>query len=230
MKESINEAIIALWNKYFATDEEVYAPLFYTDLKKQGLLFVGMNPSFSERGFSRFLKGSTYEGMDPKDFFLWKNVRQNPARVMACAEIDRLAHTTYPNYFGVLRDIAQKVRLEREHIDLFLYRETNQSSFESRILSKGKLNDFAKDRLNLFRQVVEGINPKGIVINNARGSKIVLDYFKDDLAYDSETGCHLLTTKSGKIPVFFSSMLSGQRSLDVHSRERLVWHIKKVLA
>jgi hypothetical protein len=29
--------------------------------------------------------------------------------------------------------------------------------------------------------------------------------------------------------VFFTSMLSGQRALDIGSRERLIWHLAKVL-
>jgi len=229
MKGDINDAIVELWNTYFANDEEVYAPLFYKDLKRGGLLFVGMNPSFSIQGFSRSLKGSKYEGMDPKDFYLWKSVRQDLSRVSACADIERMSHTTYTSYFGVLRDIAKEVGLDWEHVDLFLYRETNQASFESRIFSKGKLNDFAKDQLSLFRRIVGSINPKVIVINNARGSKIVQEYLKDGLVYDSELGCHLLKVGDSRVPIFFTSMLSGQRSLDVHSRERLVWHIKKVL-
>lgn len=30
-------------------------------------------------------------------------------------------------------------------------------------------------------------------------------------------------------PVFFTSMLSGQRALDNGSKERLIWHIGKIL-
>lgn len=225
----VNKLIAELWDKYFLKDAEVYAPLFYTELKQGGLLFAGMNPSFSEQGFSRFLKGSKHEGMNPKEFFLWKNVRQDPVLISTCAEIDRLAHSTYDNYFGILRDIAKQLGLEWEHVDLFLYRETNQSSFESRIFNKGKLNDFAKDQLDLFKEVVGRIGPKAIVINNAKGSKIVLDYFKDDLTFDEASGYHLLNIGDQKTPTFFTSMLSGQRSLDVHSRERLVWHLKKSL-
>ena len=43
--EEINSKIVTLWNKYFKNDQDVYAPLFYDEFKKGGLLFVGMNPS-----------------------------------------------------------------------------------------------------------------------------------------------------------------------------------------
>jgi hypothetical protein len=44
-----------------------------------------------------------------------------------------------------------------------------------------------------------------------------------------ERGFHWLTKSGKRIPVFFLSMLSGQRSLDRWSYERLIWHIKQAV-
>jgi|GEM_PF-4315975 len=40
------------------------------------------------------------------------------------------------------------------------------------------------------------------------------EYIKDDLSWDAERGFHWFTRGGKKIPMFFTSMLSGQRSLD----------------
>jgi hypothetical protein len=59
--EKINSKIITLWNKYFQDDPDVYAPLFYDEFKKGGLLFIGLNPSFSARGFKTIFKNTEYK-------------------------------------------------------------------------------------------------------------------------------------------------------------------------
>ncbi len=49
---------------------------------------------------------------------------------------------------------------------------------------------------------------------------------------DGDIGTYRIKEESvlNNVPVFFSCMLSGQHSLDLGSRERLVWHIKKIIS
>src|SRR3989338_1375799 len=51
----------------------------------------------------------------------------------------------------------------------------------------------------------------------------------DQLSFDDERGFHWLKLDGTRVPIFFSSMLSGQRALDTGSYERLVWHIKQAV-
>jgi hypothetical protein len=124
------------------------------------------------------------------------------------------------------------------HLDLFYYRETSQNKFKKRIEFKEKkdqsieLNKFAEEQLELFLYILEIIDPKVIVVANAFISKIIINKFKDKLnnvQLDSKEGFHRIFVNNKKIPIFFSSMLTQQRALDLHSYERLVWHIKSAI-
>jgi hypothetical protein len=45
-------------------------------------------------------------------------------------------------------------------------------------------------------------------------------------------GTPLISSRDGKLkrtPIFFTGRLSGQRALDLGSRKRLLWHVKKIL-
>jgi hypothetical protein len=45
-----------------------------------------------------------------------------------------------------------------------------------------------------------------------------------------DVGLYWVNLGGARTPVFLSGMLSGLRPLDGHSRERLVWHMKRTLA
>lgn len=221
----INQKIIALWNKHFAGNIDVYAPIFYDELHKDRLLFVGMNPSFSARGFRTILKDTEYADIDPVSFFKWHNISSNPNSIDDCINIENYAYQNYSQYFGRPIEIAKKVGLEWQHIDLFLYKETSQTDFMNRVRSKGVLNEFGMDQIKLFEDILVQTEPRCVVVTNATSSEILREYIKDDLMWDEERGFHWFTRGRRKIPIFFTSMLSGQRALDRWSYERLVWHI-----
>src|SRR5690349_11567133 len=50
----INNDILKVWKKYPGISERI--PLLYTELNKEGLLFIGNNPSFVEKGVIARLK------------------------------------------------------------------------------------------------------------------------------------------------------------------------------
>jgi len=223
--KDINSKIVTLWNKYFQDDNDVYAPLFYDEFKKGGLLFVGMNPSFSARGFKTILQNTEYKDIDPAKFFKWNNISSNPKLIDDCIKVENYAYQNYSLYFGRPVEIAKKVGLDWQHIDLFLYKETSQTGFMNRVRSKGVLNEFGMDQIKLFEDILVQIEPCCVVVSNATGSEILREYIKNDLSWDAERGFHWFTRGGKKIPMFVSSMLSGQRALDRWSYERLVWHI-----
>jgi hypothetical protein len=80
-----------------------------------------------------------------------------------------------------------------------------------------------------INQSVEDTGWKRWVNCNASGSQVVRGNLKEDLMWNKKKGFHWYTGMEKEVPVFFTSMLSGQRALDRRSYERLVWHIKRAV-
>lgn len=225
----VNKKIIKLWDRYFADDSTVYAPLFYNKFKTDSLVFVGINPSFSVHAHKYIFKESELGKHDSSKFFTWKNVSSHPEYIKNCLEAEKLSYERHP-YFKPFRNIAKELDIPHEHLDLFLYKLTSQEQFKKLIYDKGGLNEFALDQLDIFYEALTATRPRVIVIANAHGSEIVRNRFSDLLRYDKHKGFDYITLNDKReVPIFFSSMLSGQRSLDVWSRQRLQWHIGKAL-
>jgi hypothetical protein len=55
--EQINSELQNLWADHLK-NKKVYAPTQYEEPQKAGLVFVGMNPSFSEKGWKTLLRRS----------------------------------------------------------------------------------------------------------------------------------------------------------------------------
>lgn len=218
-----------MWDKYYAHDPKAYAPLLYDTFAKDSLLFVGMNPSFSASGFRSIFRNTKYESIDPTKFFLWSNISKSPDLVEQCIAMDKHAYTNYSLYFGRPIEIAEAVGLPWDHIDFFLYRETSQSNFMKRIHEGPNLNQFAHDQLAIFYDVLKAVRPRCIVVSNAFGSELIRKEYADFLKWDEKRGFHRIQLNGEKVPIFFSSMLSGQRSLDRWSYERLVWHVRQAV-
>ena len=128
-----------------------------------------------------------------------------------------------------MHEMADAIKLPLQHIDVFLYKQTSQNDFLSRIIHKGKLNEFGEAQLAIFDEVLKIIEPKVVVVANAFASSIVRTHFKDALTFDEKRGFHVLSLGNRKIPIFFSSMITGQRALDTGSYERLKWHVRQAV-
>lgn len=225
----INHKIFSLWNKYFKKDKRVYGPLFYDVFVNNALVFVGMNPSFSTSGYKHILRDTEFANISPKRFFLWKNLSKSYRNVAICIKTEKLSFRKY-SYFKIMHRIANELSIPCEHIDLFLYKLTSQEKFKKLLLKGDKLNKFAIEQLAIFDAALNAAKPRVVVIANAYGSEIINKHFANRIRFDKKNGWHIFTLLNGKgVPLFFSSMVSGQRSLDVWSRNRLVWHIAKAL-
>jgi hypothetical protein len=224
----INKKILAVWDKHFGAREDVYAPIFYNEFEQGGLLFVGMNPSFNVPVFRGAVRGTEYEKLDPEELYRWSPKAKTDEHVAVCTAISRLVITTYRGYFKRMEEIAEAADLPYQHADLFVYRQTSQKDFLTLIRDKKRnLNEFAKDQLAIFHDIVAAIHPAVIVVPNAFASGILRKEWHESLSFDNDRGFHWLTLNGNRIPIFFSSMLSGQRALDTGSYERLRWHIKQ---
>jgi len=133
---------------------------------------------------------------------------------------------THP-YFKKFIDISEAVGIPWSHIDLLFVRETQQ--FIVKDLFKNELSrDFFEQQLIISKEIIEMTKPKVIIVNNS----LARDYFQFETLFDKLIGTPRIINNQvlEGTPVFFTSMLTGQRALDLGSYERLKWHIKQVLS
>jgi hypothetical protein len=64
--EQINLKILKVWDDY-PNESGIYNPILYPKFNQEGILFIGLNPSFSDKEFKKILKGTKYEGINIKE-------------------------------------------------------------------------------------------------------------------------------------------------------------------
>lgn len=230
----INNRIWNLWTSYrnlnhISLDR---TPLFFHNLKKNCLLFIGLNPSFSPKGSRRIFANTKYESWDLPKFFQWKNMEgeELSSYIKECIDIDGISREKY-SYHKIFVAIAKELGREKkfEHIDLFFFREEDQKKAIPLIYPKEKLTPFAKDQLQISLGLIDCINPELILVANALASRIILGQLEKELNWEESLGTYTLLVKGKKVPIFFSGMLGGQRPMDKGSLKRLKWHMKYAL-
>lgn len=132
------------------------------------------------------------------------------------------------SYFKKFQDISKKTNQTWAHLDLLYIRATNQKEVE-KIISNEFGKEFIQSQLELSKHIIEISKPKIIVVCNTLARDMLHTCFKFE--FDNELGTHKILENEllRNVPIFFTSMLTGQRALDLVSYERLIWHINKVL-
>jgi len=102
--------------------------------------------------------------------------------------------------------------------DLVYYKETKAHKIKD-IIEK---EDLKEKIFDFFKQQLEYYKPKGVIITNAFASKLVYEMNHNDTNYVSDDFVD-------KIPIIYSSMVSGQRALDNFNYLRLKKDIKEIL-
>lgn len=207
IKELYKNKIDTIWNDAKIDNVELikrgYA--ITEEVNKNAILFIGFNPSFlenSQKG-SHFYSHGNAEDMHP--------------------------------YFKKFPKISK----DWSHLDLLYFRETNQK-YIWELLKENNGIEFVNNQLQLSKEMILKAEPKIIVVSNTMARKFMgFEKSKDrkegvwmdfDSLLDNDLGTHRLTNTELKgTPIFFTSMLTGQRALDNGSFERLVWHINFVL-
>jgi hypothetical protein len=224
MKE-VNIRLLELWER--TPDEYLNGlmPFFVDKFESHRVTFIGLNPSFSEKGYEFGLRNTAYKEIAIRDFYSFpKSALFNLEKAL---DIERKMMKNYP-YFKPFGELLTGTAEKWNHIDLFYIRETSQNKLGSSIFQQSmKLNDFGRSQMDISKIVLEGIAPKAIVVVNALASNIFKKEY--EISFDEYHGCYFTQISERSIPTFLTSMLSGQRALDTFSRERLSWHIRKVL-
>jgi hypothetical protein len=227
--EEINQALNTLWRaQSFPRSPKIYAPMQYLKPKAGSVVFVGINPSFSARGWKRLLKNTKHDRIRPEKFFSWPV----PAyfNLERAHEVEALAREDY-DFFRHHRALAEALEFDWEHLDLFAYRETKQAKVKAIVLKKQKapeLNEFGAAQFSLFVDLLRLARPRAVVVANSLAAQIYLQ--QRSPRFDPAKGCYLDSFgRREPFPVFFASMLTGARALDRFSRQRLFWQLAAVL-
>lgn len=136
------------------------------------------------------------------------------------------SHGEVHKYFKKFIDISQDSGIPWSHIDLLFLRETDQKIVKN-LFHDSIGREFFGKQLMLSKEIIEMAKPRIIIINNA----LARDIFQFETIFDEQIGTHRIINNTilKDTPVFFTSMLTGQRALDLGSYERLKWHIKMIL-
>lgn len=86
-------------------------------------------------------------------------------------------------------------------------------------------------QLKISIAIIEKSKPKVIIVSNAYARDLLIGEYQIRTVFDKNIGTHKIVNNYDLegTPVFFTSMLTGQRALDNGSYDRLVWHINYVL-
>lgn len=236
-----NSKIIELFDSYPNDLFLSRVPMIYDDLQQSDILFVGINPSFIsiEKSF-KFVQNHSQNFEELKylselSFEQYKSIFQDVQRLVDNLKILGDIHSVFKGkyvYFNKFKFIAEYLNVKIEHLDLIPIRETSQSLVAGII---GQNHEFKTACLDLFYQTIELINPKAVIIENSVVRDMVLssadqrikNYFPDysfKHFINSDVGTPI---NDNGVAIYYTSMLTGQRAMDLGSYHRLLWSLNK---
>ena len=232
MKQKVNmksyeKQILKIWNdfkelKELNEQDREYrkSPLLPIEIKKNAILFIGINPSFTKKAI----------------------IEKHNREIEFYPEIDD--KKTDIQYFEKFKEVARYCDEKWTHLDLLFIRETNQKVIAKMIRTKKGI-DFVSKQLDVSFEAIKKSNPKIIIVANSLASEFFgkkkkihhsiegkiwkgfnLDFDND---FDNKIGTYRISLNDKQVPIIFSGMLSGQRALDIGSLERLMWQINMIL-
>lgn len=185
------------WEKYAQRGYDII-----DKVQKDGLLLVGINPSFDE----------SFEG--------------------PCgSEVRDSENGGYQHpYFTKPKKLNEEIGISSfSHVDMLSVRSRLQHVVQD-IVNDPDSQEFVEEQLRLFRMIVDGASPRAIVVVNALASHLIrMGRALGALDYDDVLGVAMYKIGEKRVPVFYSGMLSGAHTIDNGSFDRLIWHIKYVL-
>jgi hypothetical protein len=232
---SYNQEVLKLWNSSkYNNLFQGRIPNFLETPKQGGLLTVGINPSYGQcekqvallnkwtaddAGSERFSLQSFRGLFEKKNDISHQDIE-------SVLKIHKIYRQNYP-YFNKFKNIADYAGLEGnwDHVDVLPVRLTNQKDVE-RLLQNQE--DFVRQLLDLFCKYLASAKPLIIIVENAYAAKLLMENKADIFPKMDTIDDRFGTPFSEKLgaPVFYSSMLTGQRALDNGSFERLKWSVK----
>ena len=188
-----------------------YAPKIeigdFDDTVRNGLLFVSCNPSGTDTDFYEQNNKIDYEEV------IWYSKKKDTS-----------------GFLGALKKFAEHCGYDGNYskLDVFCVVKKSQDDVEDHYK---KHKDVYEEMFDIFVSTVEKLEPKVIVVPNAFVRDLFQNDFSEKIGYDKDQepncGGHKAKFGNHETYIFFTSMLSGVRALDVGSRELLEWAVKR---
>jgi len=210
--ENHEKQLDAIWSNKEFKNIEVISRGYHTveSILNHSILFIGINPSFNLERSSKNLK-------------TFVSIKQES--------------NEYQKYYKPFETIAKELDSPWSHLDVLYFRETSQKYIDT-LLKTCEGREFINYQLVITKEILENCLPKCIVVCNAKAREFLgknttkQKWMNYNFKFDDHLGTYRIDNAESNLnstPVFFSSMLSGARALDIGSKERLVWQIKRVL-
>ncbi|MBU1274203.1 MAG: hypothetical protein KJ720_02410 [Proteobacteria bacterium] len=237
--EKINQQIWNLWCEYCDQSTIAKIPMVYPKPNKQTILFIGLNPSFSEPDVRNHLRDTGHEKCaDCSTLFHFQECRTCPNDEPFVISKDEYseAREQYKRYFNPLKHVAKEVGLEKEfdHIDIFMWREKNASELPEMIYTNpyGRcLSPFWLEQLKLCKLLIKEANPLCIVVVNKMASEILAFNSGSEVILNAKKdfpGVNEIMLGRKKIPTIFFKQLSGGGTT-MQEKEDLIFTIQELL-
>lgn len=223
-----NSKIIDIWNNHgsYIKENKGYHPLQRTNLQKSDLVFVGMNPSFNKKWVGSKIKklGTSACGIKPDDLFTWDGSKSYTQDIIELDNAGEKSHAYHEALTRFAKSVDESLENTYTSLDLYAWRQTSQKEFINHVLPSNAT--FFEAQEDLFFEILKDIDPKVVVVANAAVCHFLKK--KYPFVFDKKDGGYRLASSDGPVYIF-SGMLSGGRALDIYSRERMSWHVRKVL-
>ena len=214
----VKDKINALWREFENEEYCQFSPNSIAEIPNDGLIFVGINPSMTDKVKERLIEKNDIN-----------------------CEFHKLTYDVNLDYryFKKFFDVAEKTGLNWGHMDLLYNRETNQKKVAG-LLKTERGKDFIYKQCMISKIVLDKIidekRPRIFIVNNTLARELLGEYHSEkptiksnhwigyDFVWNEDFGTYVYKNNA----FFFTSMLTGQRALDNGSYQRLIWHIKQV--
>jgi len=242
----INDSYLDIWEEYRKKDDPTIKDLLakipmqyasFHDLSN-GILYIGLNPSFSVNGIQSIYKRALEDGSEFSekydikkiiDLFAWPgktNLKDNQLGDLIKFEN---AAKKYYKFFAPMRNFAKDHTSDWAHIDVFPIRKTSAHDLNKNF---DEHPDFKIDLLKVFYDLVktllEETSPKIIVVVNANATRIFQEQWGANIGTLDDNYCsYPLTYHNNKTYLFYVG-LTGY-GLDRYSKERLFWLMKRII-
>lgn len=238
-----NTRIVDLFSRYPTNFFFNRAPMIYDKLVHCDILFVGVNPSFLDTGKShKFIlshceKAKTTSSLSEIGFDVYKKLFYNLEDVRTHVKVLGLIHRVFKDnypYFSKFNYISEQLNATVEHLDIFPVRETDQKLVRELVLAN---KDFADACYDIFIDTLQKIKPKAIIVENSFVRDMLMDAPHSGIReYFPRFEFHTFKSSSIGTPinehgmaVFYTSMLTGQRAIDLGSFHRIIWSLNRLL-
>lgn len=211
------------------------------ELPKDGILFLGMNPSYSNGNESYINQdegtyGATYKLRDIKDVSLGLHENELINKKYWKPIVDAAVRIIQEN-------TLKKEDIERElefcHHDLFFVRETNQKKVLS-LRAKANCRSFFAEQLKYTINLIEAAAPKIIIVINAGAGNLIRDELRTDFfglkpatkndvgSWNEDCGVDIIKIGGREVPIIFTGMLSSTGRINKGTETTLFWNIRHI--